>query len=48
MDLRLSVMKPISAEWMVQRYHYLVAHPDLTINGFKAAGIELKDACKLT
>ena len=47
MDLRLSVMKPISAELMVQCYHYLVLYPDLVISGFKAAGIKLKDACKL-
>ena len=43
-DLRLSIMKPLSAQWMVECYHYLLAHPDLAINGFKAAGI--KDACK--
>ena len=44
-DLRLSIMKPLSSQWMLQCYRYLIAYPDLAINGFKVAGI--KDAYKL-
>ena len=45
-DLRLTIMKPLSAQWMVKCYQYLVDHPNLAVNGFRAAGI--MDACKFT
>ncbi len=35
-DLRLSVIKPIHAQWL---YDYIKSRPDIVINGFKAAGI---------
>ena len=38
-DLRLSVMKPIGAQWMVKLYHYFKSKPEIITNGFKAAGI---------
>ena len=38
-DMRLSVMKPLSANWMIELYHYLKSRPDIIISGFKAAGI---------
>ena len=39
-DLILIIMKPLSAQWMLECYCYLVAQLDLAINGFKAAEIE--------
>ena len=38
-DLRLSIVKPISARWLVNLYDYLVSKPDIIKNGFKGAGI---------
>ena len=38
-DLRLSVVKPIGAEWMKGLYDYLKAKPEIIVNGFKGAGI---------
>ena len=39
-DLRLSItVKPLSSQWILRCYRYLIAHPDLAINGFKVAGI---------
>jgi hypothetical protein len=38
-DLRLSVMKPLVANWCIDLFQYLVSKPDFIINGFKAAGI---------
>ena len=37
--LRLSVVKPIGAEWMKGLYDYLKAKPEIIANGFKGAGI---------
>ena len=39
LDLRLSVMKPIGAQWMVKLYQYFKSKPEIITNGFKAAGI---------
>ena len=38
-DLRLGVVKPLGARWMVSLYDYLKAKPDIVRNGFKEAGI---------
>ena len=38
-DLKLSVMKPIGARWMIELYDYLKSKPSIIINGFTAAGI---------
>ena len=38
-DLRLSVMKPIGAQWLINAFDYLVSHNDIIVNGFKASGI---------
>ena len=35
-DLRLSIMKPLSARWIIELFAYLSANPSI---GFKAAGI---------
>ena len=38
-DLRLSVMKPIGAKWLVELYDYMKSKPEIVKNGFKEAGI---------
>ena len=38
-DMRLSIMKPLSAQWIIELYFYLKSHPEIIINGFHAAGI---------
>ena len=37
--MRLTIVKPIAAKWMISLYDYLVAHPDIIRNGFKHVGI---------
>jgi hypothetical protein len=37
-DLWMSIVKSISARWLVNLYDYLVSKPDIK-NGFKGAGI---------
>lgn len=38
--LRLSTMKPLSAQWMIDMFYYFKSHPDIITNGFVAAGIK--------
>ncbi|MCY3929117.1 MAG: hypothetical protein OXG81_12660 [Acidobacteria bacterium] len=38
-DLRLSVIKPLGAKWLVNLYDYLKSKPSIIISGFKEAGI---------
>ena len=38
-DLRMSIMKPLGAHWLVSLYDYLKEHPSIIENGFKAAGV---------
>ena len=38
-DVRLSVVKPMAAKWMIDLYDYFVAHPQIIKNGFKHVGI---------
>ena len=38
-DLRLSVVKPLGAEWMIKLYEYFKSKPEIIQNGFKAVGI---------
>ena len=33
-DLRLNVVKPLGAQWMIQLYDYLKLHPEIIKNGF--------------
>jgi predicted Zn-ribbon and HTH transcriptional regulator len=40
-DLRMSVVKPLSARWMVGVYDYMKSNPDMIKNGFDKAGIDL-------
>ena len=38
-DLKLSVIKPLGAKWMVAAHDHIKNNPDLVKNGFKEAGI---------
>ena len=38
-DLRLSVVKPIGAQWMICLYDYLKGKPTIFTHGFKQEGI---------
>ena len=38
-DVRISVMKPLHAKWIVKYYDYARNNPDLIINGWKESGI---------
>ena len=38
-DLRMSIMKPLGARWLVSLHDYIKEHNSLILNGFKAAGI---------
>ena len=35
----LSAMKPLGAQWIKELHSYMLEHPDIVHNGFKAAGI---------
>ena len=38
-DMRLSIMKPLSARWIIELYYYLKSRPNIICDGFRAAGI---------
>ena len=38
-EMRLSVIKPVYAEWLIDAYNYIKSQPEIINNGFKAAGI---------
>ena len=38
-DLRLSVVKPLSAQWMIKLYDHLKKRPDIIVHGFKGTGM---------
>lgn len=38
-DMRISILKPVSAQWLVELYEYFKSNPKFIINGFRAAGI---------
>lgn len=38
-DLRMSIIKPLGAKWLVSLYDYLKSKPSMIINGFIEAGI---------
>ena len=39
MDLRLSVVKPLSAKWMMNMLNYIKARPEIIVCGFRNSGI---------
>lgn len=41
-DLKMSTLKPLGADWLVQTYKEIAAEPDLVYNGFHCAGIAQK------
>ena len=38
-DFRLSVTKPLGAQWLMSFYDYIRSKPTVVSNGFRAAGI---------
>lgn len=38
-DLRLSVVKPLSAKWMMNMFNYIKARPEIIVGGFRNSGI---------
>ena len=46
-DLRLSLMKPIGAKWLIELYDYLKSKPEIICNGLKGAGITSAGICTL-
>ena len=38
-DLCLSKIKPLEAQWLLELYDHFKANPSVIVNGFKAAGI---------
>ena len=38
-DLRMSVVKPLGAKWMIGLYEYMKSNPDIIKNGYQHAGI---------
>ena len=38
-DLKLSTMKPLGANWLIEIHDYFKKRPEIIMNGFKAAGI---------
>ena len=44
-DLRLSLIKPLCAKWIVSLYEYIKNNPALVSNGFKQA--EILDCCQI-
>ena len=38
-DLKLSVIKPLGAKWLMNTFEYIKANPSIIVNGFKGAGI---------
>ena len=40
-DLKMSVVKPLSAKWMLGLYDYMKSKPDIIRNGFHGSGISI-------
>ena len=38
-DLKMSIMKPLGAGWLMEMHDYLVSKPEIIVNGFKGAGL---------
>ena len=38
-NLRLQMMKPLGARWMIRLYDHMKSHPEIIVNGFRASGI---------
>jgi len=44
-DLHLSIVKPLSAKWLINMYDYFKANPQIICNGFRAVGITHSIQC---
>ena len=40
-DLRMSVLKPLGAKWLVEMHNYIKENSDIIQNGFRGAGISV-------
>ena len=40
-NMRLSIMKPLSATWIIEMYHYFQTDPSIIINDFRSAGMTI-------
>ena len=38
-DLKLSSVKPLGAQWMIKAHDHIRSHPEIVVNGFKGSGI---------
>ena len=38
-DLQMSVVKSLGAQWLIEMYDYMKSRPDIISNGFRDAGI---------
>ena len=38
-DLKLSSVKPLRAQWMIKAHDHGKSHPEIIVNGFKGSGI---------
>ena len=38
-DLKMSVVKPLGAQWIIDAINYLKRNPNIVINGFRSTGI---------
>lgn len=38
-DMRIRIMKELGAQWLVSFFDHVRSHPELTVNGFKEAGV---------
>jgi len=38
-DLRLTIIKPLGATWLIALMDYLQLHPEFVTNGFRKAGL---------
>ena len=38
-DLKLSIVKPLGASWIIKAYDYITSQSDIVINGFKGSGL---------
>ena len=36
--MRMTTMKPITAQWMIDLHGYVSSRPSIVVNGFQAAG----------
>ena len=46
-DMRISVMKPLTAQWIIELFYYLISNPKIIINGWHGAGISFVDTNKV-